>query len=455
MVTKNLFQKWMVCALIMLICLPCTDIAAQSYRDLHNATRSIRQQRERSKRNQEVLKELFSNKGKRNKKEKDKAKEDASTSPLANGDVELVVFADGVTKEQAIQTALRSAIEQAFGVFVSSHTEILNDSLVQDEIATVASGNIKSYECLSENYTNGKYFVNVKAIVSTNNLINYTKSKGGSAELAGSSFAMDIRMKELNKENEVKVMKHLAFQLAEITPLLFDFNVELGEVVKEGSVYTCPILIKALINKNAGIMYEMLTNTLEALTLSSFEYEQLHKMGLDGRRVTIDCGSLGKKKYYLRADHSKMFAYLAAWEQLCARCFKLTDNFGSYETEFIPPKSPISDYTFYTERYMEFPCDHIQLDVCDGFRNGSLMFTNYNDSGRGFGHIFIPWKPYFNPNTGGTTDDFNLIPHDAVMQGAIYFSSLDTLSKFSNITIERVDPKMSFSNFMKEVFNIE
>ena len=50
--------------------------------------------------------------------------------------VTLVVSGEGATKEQATHMALRSAVEQAYGVFVSANTEILNDELVVEEIAT-------------------------------------------------------------------------------------------------------------------------------------------------------------------------------------------------------------------------------------------------------------------------------------------------------------------------------
>lgn len=67
-----------------------------------------------------------------------------------NGTVTLVVTGQGITKDEAKQNALRSAIEQAFGTFVSSKTEILNDELVKDEIISVANGNIQKYEIISE-----------------------------------------------------------------------------------------------------------------------------------------------------------------------------------------------------------------------------------------------------------------------------------------------------------------
>ena len=54
----------------------------------------------------------------------------------------LTVFGNGKTKDEATKLALRSAIEQAFGGFVSSNTQILNDNLISDEIATVSSGNV-------------------------------------------------------------------------------------------------------------------------------------------------------------------------------------------------------------------------------------------------------------------------------------------------------------------------
>lgn len=50
-------------------------------------------------------------------------------------EVTLVVNGEGSTKEEATHVALRSAIEQAFGTFVSANTTILNDELVKDEIS--------------------------------------------------------------------------------------------------------------------------------------------------------------------------------------------------------------------------------------------------------------------------------------------------------------------------------
>ena len=75
-----------------------------------------------------------------------------------NDEVTIVVSGDGATKSEATALALRSAIERTFGTFVSANTTILNDDLVQDEIVSITTGNIKKYEeskhfirCLSVN----------------------------------------------------------------------------------------------------------------------------------------------------------------------------------------------------------------------------------------------------------------------------------------------------------------
>lgn len=130
-------------------------------------------------------------------------------------EVALVTNGQGSTKREATENALRSAIEQAFGVFVSASTEILNDELVKDEIATVASGNIQSYkEISSSQLSDNKYEVMIRAVVSVNKLVTYARSHGSTCELAGQKFLMEQRMFELKQENAAKAISHYFDNLA-------------------------------------------------------------------------------------------------------------------------------------------------------------------------------------------------------------------------------------------------
>lgn len=129
----------------------------------------------------------------------------------SNDEVTLVVSATASTEEEAIKTALRSAIEQTYGTFVSANTTLLNDKLVKDEIVTISSGNIKEYNKIkSYKNTNGKISVVLKATVCISKLVTYAKSKGASTEFAGASFAMNTKKLELNKQADKGVSTEFA-----------------------------------------------------------------------------------------------------------------------------------------------------------------------------------------------------------------------------------------------------
>lgn len=122
-------------------------------------------------------------------------------------EVTLTVTSDGPTKEDATKNALRTAIEQAYGAFVSANTTILNDELVKDEIVTVSNGSIKDYkEITSAQTPNGSYNITLSATVSLPNLISYAKSHGSECEFAGNIFGMEMKLFKIQKENELKAL---------------------------------------------------------------------------------------------------------------------------------------------------------------------------------------------------------------------------------------------------------
>ena len=106
-------------------------------------------------------------------------------------EITLTVSSDGPTKDDAIKNALRLAIEQAYGVFVSANTTILNDDLVKDEIVTISKGAIKEYSLISDinKGDNTGFVVTIKATVSLPHLIKYAKNHGSECEFAGNTFA--------------------------------------------------------------------------------------------------------------------------------------------------------------------------------------------------------------------------------------------------------------------------
>ena len=183
----------------------------------------------------------------------------------SDNEVTLVVNGEGTTKDEATKVALRSAIEQAFGTFVSSNTAILNDELVKDEIVTVSSGNIKKYEYIANTEVNGSYFVTLKAIVSVGKLISYTKNHGSVAELAGATFAMNIKMETLYAENEKKAMDNLIKQIEKMIPYAFDYSLSADEPVGSGNGATVSCRVSATATNMASDIYDYFWNTVRNL----------------------------------------------------------------------------------------------------------------------------------------------------------------------------------------------
>jgi len=145
-------------------------------------------------------------------------------------EVTLTVSSDGPTKDEAVKNALRSAIEQAYGAFVSANTTILNDELVKDEIVTVSNGSIKEYKELACTPTqNEGQFVTLQATVSLPHLIQYSKSKGSECEFAGNAFGMQMKLFELQRKNELKALYNLTAQMEALLPTIMHHVIEVGE----------------------------------------------------------------------------------------------------------------------------------------------------------------------------------------------------------------------------------
>lgn len=145
-------------------------------------------------------------------------------------EVTLTVSSDGPTKDDALKNALRSALEQVYGAFVSANTTILNDELVKEEIVTISNGSIKDYKELScEPTKDGGQLVTLQATVSLPQLIKYARSKGSECEFAGNSFGMAMKLYEFQKENELKALYNLTAQAEALLPNVTWHEITVGE----------------------------------------------------------------------------------------------------------------------------------------------------------------------------------------------------------------------------------
>ena len=149
---------------------------------------------------------------------------------VATDEITLTVSSDGPTKDDAVKNALRTAIEQSYGAFVSANTSILNDELVKDEIVTVSNGSIKDYKEISSVKTgDGTYSVTLSATVSLPHLITYAKNHGSECEFAGNTFGMEMKLFELQRENELKALYNLSDMIEGMLPTTMKYELVVGE----------------------------------------------------------------------------------------------------------------------------------------------------------------------------------------------------------------------------------
>lgn len=189
--------------------------------------------------------------------------------------VQLVASGSGPNEEIAVKNALRSAIEQTYGAFVSANTTLLNEDLIKDEIVTISSGNIQSYEVISKaKNSKGESMVTVRAIVSVGRLVSFAKSHGAATELAGAAFAMNIKMRKLNRENEYKALINLRDQMKELCRQVFDYKVSASSPKHSDKEYIITTKVTVSSNKNYSEARNLVLGTLEALCLSEKEIKE-------------------------------------------------------------------------------------------------------------------------------------------------------------------------------------
>ena len=249
-------------------------------------------------------------------------------SETDNNTVTLTVSGTGKTLEEAKLNALRSAIEQAFGAFISSKTEILNDNLIKDEIVSVASGNIQKFDIISEaQLANIGFTTTLKATVSIARLTSFVESKGVEVEFKGGLFARNIKIQKLNEVAELITIQNLCKSSFDILDNAFDFELKVNDpILKENSKDIYKVRFNVFIKSNNNYLnfVNYFISTIKSLSLSDTEVEDYKKINKEIFTFKID-----NKKHYLRnvLSHKCLMNFFIS-SQILANTFKITSNIG-------------------------------------------------------------------------------------------------------------------------------
>lgn len=206
-------------------------------------------------------------------------------SQTAENTVTLTTSGTGKTLEEAKNNALRSAIEQAFGAFISSKTEILNDQLVSDQITSVSSGNIQKFEIKSESkLPNDIWCTTLTATVSVDKLISFVQAKGVAVEIKGGLFALNVKQQILNEKAEIENIIQLVGNVHAPFQGAFNFEIIAESPVSADSNnerWNVPLQVNITSNENFYSLASYFSNTLSKISLTEDEvknYRSLNKM---------------------------------------------------------------------------------------------------------------------------------------------------------------------------------
>ena len=209
--------------------------------------------------------------------------------------VEITTLGVGSTPSDAETVALRSALEQCYGVFLSAKSELSETSTTVDgetsqtsmlfeNMATITSGEIVSYEVLEQTEESiqgqpSRFHVVVKSRVSVEAVANYARSKGVEVQLAGGMFAQNIKLRQLNEEAEITALENLVDQTALMLNNCVDFEVQYEDPKEHlDGLWQLNVIASGRWNAYFDTWLDVVWNSLKGISCSSEEEEQRQQM---------------------------------------------------------------------------------------------------------------------------------------------------------------------------------
>lgn len=219
-----------------------------------------------------------------------------------NRSVSLIVNGQGQTMEDAKQNAFRNAIEQASSEYFLLNKEIPKSNFIENQVITVSSGYIKSFEIISElKMSNGSYNLTLIATVSLTSLSTYYNNKGFEVEYSGSMYAANLKNIKLNKTNESQVINQLKPSIFNSIKDIFSYKIRSSSpnFINDES-YKIELNIQSVPNKNFEKLISFLKNSFSGLSLTKAERKVYKEMNIPYFKL---------KKYFFRNRSSVDFFY--------------------------------------------------------------------------------------------------------------------------------------------------
>ena len=185
--------------------------------------------------------------------------------------IDITTTGTGLTKNNAINDALRNALEQTYGGFISSKTNITNDELFNDEVVAITSGEIHDYELISETKIESGYAVTIVAKISQTGLNNFVTQSGGDAVVFDANvFSTKIKLQRLNEKAEIKSINNILEILEEIyaRSIEFEFTSSNPKINESNKKWRVDFELTTKYNENILSFIDYFSSSLEKIAMT-------------------------------------------------------------------------------------------------------------------------------------------------------------------------------------------
>ena len=225
-----------------------------------------------------------------------------NTHSQSGNTINITTTGTGISKNDAINDALRNALEQTYGGFISSKTNITDDELFNDEVVAITSGEIHDYELVSETNIESGYAVTIVAKISQTGLNNFVTQSGGDAvSFDVNVFNVKIKLQRLNEKAEIKSINNILEILEEIygRSIEFEFTSSNPKINEKNKKWRVDFELTTKYNENIINFIDYFSSSIEKIAMTEKQKTAYEELGKSTYPILVN-----NELYYFRNEAS-------------------------------------------------------------------------------------------------------------------------------------------------------
>ena len=225
-----------------------------------------------------------------------------NTHSQSGNTINITTTGTGISKNDAINDALRNALEQTYGGFISSKTNITDDELFYDEVVAITSGEIHDYELVSETNIESGYAVTIVAKISQTGLNNFVTQSGGDAvSFDVNVFNVKIKLQRLNEKAEIKSINNILEILEEIygRSIEFEFTSSNPKINEKNKKWRVDFELTTKYNENIINFIDYFSSSIEKIAMTEKQKTAYEELGKSTYPILVN-----NELYYFRNEAS-------------------------------------------------------------------------------------------------------------------------------------------------------